>query len=230
MNAILNSCVSNLDYLSHANDSNHIHHSSDIMEAAKIQFSTEELLLVQNSSLILTKNRIIEKLSQGLGHLVLQMQHEVKNRVLIHEAFDQSGPKLSRGEKYRGLPYLMLDYPRRFDKEHILAIRTFFWWGYFCSITLHVKGRYQLPVSKKISNSLDRLKGNGFYISLDGDEWDHDITGKAYHPLTAASANAAALQYSSFIKLSSKVEIGQWDVMEKELFERFIELLKLIED
>jgi len=200
------------------------------MEAAKIQFSTEELLLVQNSGLILTKNRIIEKISQGLGGLVLQMQHEVRKRTLIHEAFDQSGPKLSRGEKYKGLPYLMLDYPRMFDKEHILAIRTFFWWGYFCSITLHVKGRYQLQVSEKISNSLDRLQENGFCISLHGDEWDHDITGKAYQSLRVASANAEELQQSSFIKLSSKVEIGQWDVMEKELFGYFIELLKLIED
>lgn len=200
------------------------------MEAAKIQFSTEELLLVQNSGLILTKNRIIEKISLGLGGLVLQMQHEVRKRTLIYEAFDQSGPKLSRGEKYQGLPYLMLDYPRMFNKEHILAIRTFFWWGYFCSITLHVKGRYQLQVSEKISYSLDRLKEKNFYISLHGDEWDHDITGKAYQPLTVASANAKELQQGNFIKLSSKAAIGQWDVMEKELFEYFIELLKLIED
>lgn len=200
------------------------------MEAAKIQFSTEELLLVQNSGLILTKNRIIEKLSQGLGGLVLQMQHEVRKRKLIYEAFDQSGPKLSRGEKYRGLPYLMLDYPRMFDKEHILAIRTFFWWGYFCSITLHVKGKYQLQVSKRISNGLNRLKEKNFHISLRGDEWDHDITGRAYQPLTVASASTEELQQSSFIKLSSKVEIGQWNVMEKELFEYFIELLKLIAD
>lgn len=199
------------------------------MEAAKIQFSTEELLLVQNSNMILTKNRIIEKLSQGLGGLVLQMQHEVNKRTLIPEAFDQSGPKLSRGEKYHGLPYLMLDYPRMFDKEHVLAIRTFFWWGCFCSITLHVKGRYQLPVSEKIAISLDRLKENNFYISLHGDEWDHDITGKAYQPLTVASANTKELQQSSFIKLSSKVEIGQWEGMEKELFVHFTELLKLIE-
>lgn len=200
------------------------------MEAAKIQFSTEELLLVQNSELILTKNRIIEKISQGLGSLVLQMQQEVRKRTLIYDAFDHSGPKISRGEKYQGLPYLMLDYPRMFDKEHILAIRTFFWWGYFCSITLHVKGRYQLPVSERISNGLDRLKEKNFYISLRGDEWDHNITGRAYQPLTVASVNMEELRKGNFIKLSSKAEIGQWDVMEKELFEYFIELLKLIEN
>ena len=200
------------------------------MEAAKIQFSTEELLLVRNSEPILTKNRIIEKISRGLGSLVVQMQQEVRKRRLMYEAFDHSGPKISRGEKYQGLPYLMLDYPRMFDKQHILAIRTFFWWGYFCSITLHVKGRYQLQVSEKISNSLNHLKEKNFYISLRGDEWDHNITGGAYQPLTVATANASALQQANFIKLSSKVEIGQWDSMEKELFEYFVELLKLIEN
>ena len=32
-------------------------------------------------------------------------------------------PKISKGENYKGLPYVMLDYPRCFGKTDIFAIR-----------------------------------------------------------------------------------------------------------
>ena len=58
-------------------------------------------------------------------------------------------PKISKGEKYKGLPWVMLDYPRIFGKEDIMAIGTRFWWGHYFSVTLHLKGGYlrtYLPV------------------------------------------------------------------------------------
>ena len=39
--------------------------------------------------------------------------------------------KISRGENYRGLPYLILDYPAYFSQKDIFAFRTMFWWGHF---------------------------------------------------------------------------------------------------
>ncbi len=35
----------------------------------------------------------------------------------------------------------MLDYPRAFGRDSIFACRTFFWWGRFFSLTLHLAGR-----------------------------------------------------------------------------------------
>ena len=55
-------------------------------------------------------------------------------------AIVQSTPKIAKGENYLQLPYVLLDYPRCFDKENIFAIRTMFWWGNFFSITLHLSG------------------------------------------------------------------------------------------
>jgi len=52
-------------------------------------------------------------------------------------------PKISRGENYLGLPYLVLDYPRLFRPDAVLAIRTFFWWGHFFSSTLQLSGGYK---------------------------------------------------------------------------------------
>ena len=59
------------------------------------------------------------------------------------EVIKTSTPKISKGENYKDLPYVMLDYPRCFQKEKTIAIRTFFWWGNFFSINLQLSGEYK---------------------------------------------------------------------------------------
>ena len=110
----------------------------------KIHLSADELQLVQNAQLLLTKNTIIEKVYALFGELASELQQSsiYATRNLPAELLTL-GPKISRGEKYKGLPYVMLDYPRCFGKEDIFAVRTFFWWGNFFSVTLHLKGKYQ---------------------------------------------------------------------------------------
>src|SRR5262245_43273102 len=105
------------------------------MNRAKIQLTADELTLVQNADWLLTKNNIIEKVFEMFGDVAagagdIFKQHSAS---LPQEAFVQS-PKISKGEKYLGLPYVMLDYPRLFTKDDVFAIRTLFWWGNFFSI------------------------------------------------------------------------------------------------
>ena len=57
------------------------------------------------------------------------------------DSLEPASAKISKGENM-GLPWVMLDYPRLFGQEDVLAIRTMFWWGHCFSVTLHLKGRY----------------------------------------------------------------------------------------
>ncbi|MEJ7737565.1 MAG: hypothetical protein WKF97_09080 [Chitinophagaceae bacterium] len=198
----------------------------------KIQLSEDELELMQNSEWILTKNRIIEKVIKGFGALSVQMQHELlSGRPLLEDTIIRSSPKISRGEKYEGLPYVILDYPRIFEKEDILAIRTLYWWGNYCSITLHIKGRYHLILQGKISNSLPGLSAKNMYISISDQEWNHDVNSRHYTLITALNEQNLQrdLSYRDFVKLTAKVEFSQWDKMEKGLFEAFTAFCMLIE-
>jgi hypothetical protein len=52
--------------------------------------------------------------------------------------------KISRGENYQLLPYIILDYPSYFSRNNIFAVRTMFWWGNFFSITLHLSGDHKI--------------------------------------------------------------------------------------
>src|SRR5205085_4109033 len=99
-----------------------------------------------------------------------------------YPAIASSGYKVSKGEKYQGMPYVMLDYPRIFGKEHLLAIRILFWWANFYSVTLHVKGRYLGSIRQKLFAS-SLFTDAGFLISFSGDEWNHDLQHEDYIPL-----------------------------------------------
>ena len=113
------------------------------MEGTKILLSAEELSLVQDTHWLLTKNNIIEKTKALFGNLAESL---VKQTSRYEDHFPQTvhlySPKVFKGEYYEGLPYVMLDYPRIFGKDDVFAIRTFFWWGNFFSITLQLKGSY----------------------------------------------------------------------------------------
>src|ERR1700722_6862028 len=98
------------------------------MIATKIKLSPDELSTAQNAGLILTKNAIIQKTISLFSMLSENMQHDLLN-VELPQEIKTTAPKISKGENYQGLPYVVLDYPRLFGKENTFAIRTLFWWG-----------------------------------------------------------------------------------------------------
>ena len=200
------------------------------MQETKIQFSPHEIELLKNPDWILTKNSVMQKMAEGMGALSARMQEAIGCSSRLPREVVHSNPKLSRGENYRGLPYLMLDYPRIFGKEDILAIRTFFWWGHFCSITLHVRGVYRIPVREQISFVGTELAQHEFYASTGGDEWNHDVTSDDYERVTDLSSAefVTRLFHGPFNKLSAKVELTQWKEMEEKLFRLFSVLLKMM--
>ena len=126
------------------------------MDNAKIQFSADELRLVTDEQVILTKNRIIEKISIFFG--LLQSCYRIKSADIFSSLGIVQQPKISRGENYNGLPYVILDYPRHFTKEDIFAIRTMFLWGNDFSITLHLKGRYKKLFEEPLIKNAPLLK------------------------------------------------------------------------
>jgi len=112
-----------------------------MIHQTKIQFLPAEMELVSSPDIILTKNAILQKIKSFLEELQLK-QHDVLQEYssYLPEEPLKISPKISRGENYKGLPWLVLDNPRYFQHNNIFAIRTMFWWGNFFSITLHLSG------------------------------------------------------------------------------------------
>ena len=151
------------------------------MDKAKIRLSANEMELVTNAKWILTKNGIIEKAKTLFGQIQEKMIDHLKtvNAQLMIDV-TRIPPKISKGENYKGLPYLMLDYPRLFDKENIFAIRTLFWWGNFFSITLHLGGSYKNQFEEKCISAFSVFKTHDFFVCVHTEEWEHHFDPSNY--------------------------------------------------
>lgn len=154
------------------------------MEAAKLQFSQHEMNLVSNADWILTKNEILNKIGHLLGMLnSIQKQVIKEMETSLPPELSVTTPKISRGENYKGLPYMVLDYPRLFKRGHIFAVRSLFWWGNTLSVTLHLSGRWQQYFAGNFLRNYEFLSQNNFVIATGEDEWAHNVGGEGFTPV-----------------------------------------------
>lgn len=201
------------------------------MNEAKIRLSAKEMELVTNADWILTKNAIIQK-TKGLLEILLQRQQEILEsyRTTLPIEVVSTTPKISKGENYRGLPYLVLDHPRYFNKENIFAIRTMFWWGHFFSSTLHLSGQYKQQAEERIINAYPTL--NSGSISINDDEWEHHFDRENYVPVRELdeAGFSEQVRQKKFLKLAYAVPLHQWDDALVKLEDHFTGWLKLLAD
>jgi hypothetical protein len=193
-------------------------------DQTKIQLSAVEMDLLTNADWILTKNLVVKKAQRLLEEVQQNISDYSKQHSTIFPAeVIAVSPKISKGENYIGLPWLMLDYPRYFDKENIFAIRTMFWWGNFFSSTLHLSGKYKEKYSNTIKNLYDELCRNEFYTCINEEEWHHHLEKENYLPVKSFTANDFAdhVKKRSFIKLSIELSFSQWDNAIQLLSENF---------
>jgi hypothetical protein len=152
------------------------------MNLANLQLSAEEMRLVSDPGWILTKNSVMGKAVGLMGNLS-GMYRGIWGDTGGISGIESGDPKVSRGENYRGLPWVMLDYPRVFGRADVLAIRTFFLWGHGFSVTLHLKGVYQELYLPVIRSRLRELAAAGFHVGVSDDEWRHEHTAEVFRPL-----------------------------------------------
>jgi hypothetical protein len=203
-------------------------------DAAKVQLSKEEMALVIDPAWILTKNSIMERAAQLMAELSERYEPELTGLRRIME-FESAGyvppanwdrPKISRGENYQGLPYVILDQPRIFGKQDILAIRTMFWWGHYFMVTLHLKGWMQEMFWRNLSGSAPALTAAGFHIATTGDEWQHQLEGDNYRLLQTDSLDGDGAH--PFVKLSAKCSLDRWNESPEVLFGLFRTLVRAL--
>jgi hypothetical protein len=222
---------------------------------ANLQLSPEELRLVSDPGWILTKNSIVAKVVGMMGELAGEYRERWGatgciggepgangTEGLRHKEpgvegagglrrvgrIDAGDPKVSRGENYRGLPWVMLDYPRVFGRADVLAIRTMFWWGHGFNITLHLKGTFQSLFLPVIRERWVALSAAGFHVGVHPDEWRHEHTPEVFRPLM--EIDGAELGGAAFLKLSAAVGLDRWTEAPELLAGLFGTLLGVLRD
>lgn len=189
------------------------------MGATKIRLSKQEMELVNNAGIILTKNRILQKVKQFFEALHPVYESHTQEALEPASKYLQRHLKISKGENYKGLPYLVLDYPRLFLNNDIGAIRTMFWWGHYFSITLHVSGISKQAVSEAVHIHHKELGRKGFCVAVKNDEWEHDWEMGQYQEVAAVNEMEFynILHQRHFIKLAKKYPLDNWEQLAAEL-------------
>jgi len=198
------------------------------MMPANVKLSKNELALVCDEQFILTKNNIIDKVYKLFGTLSNKFTEELKSSAIASETeIFYKAPKIYKGEQYKSLPYVMLDQPRFFNKEDAFAIRCFFWWGNFFSITLHLSGKYKTRYASAVMSSLHT--NEDWYYCINEDQWQHHFEGN-YEVFSKSSLlEKKSVEQKSFFKIAKKIPLSQWDAAYDFYKKNFKEILQMIE-
>lgn len=188
------------------------------MEVSKLHLSPAETELMQNAEIILTKNRVLEKMKALLEEVQTTQIDFARKNNLTNEIFMVS-PKISRGENYLGLPYLILDHPRQSFGNNFFFIRTMFWWGKFFSCTLHLANHSKEIFKEKIKQSYSHL--NNFYISTNEDQWVHHLEESDFQKIGSMAKEQFENSCESFdhIKIACRHSLTEWENVSSKLFE-----------
>lgn len=201
------------------------------MNPAKIRLSPDEMELVTNAGWILTKNTVLQK-TKHLLELICEDQQQILAQFAdnLPQEILTIPPKISKGENYRGLPYLVLDYPRYFEKENVFAVRTMFWWGNFFSTTLQLSGRFKESCEQKIVDGFDLLLQREIYLAVGDDQWQHHFDSNNYRQIKQMDRQeyTSVVTSQPFIKLAQKIPLQQWDETRQMLGGHFSWLMQLV--
>ena len=199
------------------------------MDATKIRLSPEEEALVTRADWILTKNSVLQKTMQLFATLQTEQKTWMEsNENSWPDHIINTSPKISRGENYLGLPWLMLDYPRVFNKEEIFAVRTFFWWGNFFSVTLQLSGKYQDEYSEGLIHAYPELSKQGFFVCIQDEQWHHHFGEDNYQPVSTMMATEwhTLIRKKSFVKIADTVPLEDWNYAREKLMKIFRQLMQ----
>jgi hypothetical protein len=186
--------------------------------------SRYEMNLVSDSEILLAKNRVIKKVYEMFGELVDDYKQILKEEPLY--GADEIQAKISRGENYRGLPYVMLDYPRNFSKSDVFAIRSFFWWGHFFSITLQLEGEFYSKFAAGIQEKVDKNVLEGWSVGTGLYRWEHDFENENYSQIMTGK-NYDLLRLSH-LKFAKKIPLNEWDQAHTFFKHNFSFLIKIL--
>ncbi|MBL0357283.1 MAG: hypothetical protein IPP72_10535 [Chitinophagaceae bacterium] len=203
----------------------------EMTTGAKITLSNKELELVCNTDWILTKHSIIQKVYQLLGDALPELESKLLlNKALLPAEVFMNTAKIARGENYQQLPYVVLDYPRYFGKEDSIAIRTFFWWGNFFSVSLQLSGCFKEQSIHLVEQRFELLQQKGFWLCVNDGPWEHHFNDGNFKALQSITKQefSAELVRKPFFKMAKKIPLQQWNEIPLFIVETFEELNELL--
>ncbi len=137
-------------------------------------FSPSELSVLHDKTFFEIKHAVMHKWEKFLSHLAENIHKWIQDtpNIRIPNEVKQTTPKISKGENYQGMPYMVLDYPRYFGKEDTCAFRNLLLWNRGLYSTWFFEGKY-------IDYAIQIYAQHGtqsMYLHQNTDKWIHELT------------------------------------------------------
>ena len=186
------------------------------LKDTKIRLSADELAFLSETAFFDKKRKIIDGIIDLFGDLEGSIHEKVtKFSSVLPEATLNKRGKISRGENYQGLPYVILDYPSVFAKEGIFAFRTLMWWGNPFTFTFHISGSYLHTFRAKLIDCFSRNDNEELLVCINGNQFEHHLGATNYRNLNEFLANngniSELINTNGFLKITQALPLIQID-------------------
>jgi hypothetical protein len=153
-------------------------------------------------------NVLLNSLGQKLGQLEV-----------LHPLPLNANYKISKGENYQLMPYMVLDYPQLKDKAFKMVLRTMFWWGHHFSCQLIM----QTACINLDAVALNLAGLRKTSILTDSDIWNHDATSTNYTKLKHLNTEQVRqiLEQQPYLKLISTHPIETFNNFEERAMKQY---------
>ncbi len=196
------------------------------------EFTHQELTYLQDTDFLKTKKLIIKRIIALFEHIQVDTLHLInRQNLMLPEGVSPKSGKVTRGENYKDLPFVVLDCPRFFDKNSIFAFRSIFWWGNYLSNHFLIKGHYLDRYRDRFLHSWPLIKGEELYLDLSEDPWNHDLTDSTFIEFSTLSQDEfnEKLKHLDFLKLVWRYELSQWKEFHQASLENFLIISRVLE-
>lgn len=174
------------------------------MQKNAIKLTNHQLKLASDTDFPITKNQVFSQLTelfQELGRLQQQTHYHTPKPISTEY-------KITKGENYLLLPYLVIDYPRIANKDFGILMRTMFWWGKYFSFNLFVNNALIRSIDY---NQLAKIPGSLIYKG--SNLWEQDLD----HPQYLSIENQSYSHETGYVKLSKKLTVESYEILIDEV-------------
>lgn len=180
---------------------------------ADILFTEKELKYIADTDFLHTGHIIKQKITSLFEASAQELKEELDTgKYNIDPHLIRLPPKISKGENYRGLPWIVLDYPKKFQKEDTFSFRVIFWWGHFFSYSLHLEGAAMTSALPMLKHYWSKMKTENVYACVSSTPWEYHFNSSNYirsDKITFDQFNDLA-RTNTFIKISRKATLREW--------------------
>lgn len=201
------------------------------MKPKSPEFTAKELKYFQNTDFLKTKRLIINSFIRLFEDIQADIVRSIdKEDIQFPDALITKSGKITKGENYKELPFVVLDCPRFFSKNDIFAYRCIFWWGHYLSNHLLLKGHFLDWYHACFVDSWSLLKDEPVYLSLSDDPWNHDLSTSDFVPISRLNPKKfnEVLLRLDFLKLVWRIELDQWKAFHQFSLKNWLTFINII--